>query len=87
MAKKKKKGPPAKKGRPLEKEGTHEGILKAVEYFGSSSILASKLNMTPPSISAWLHNRHNVPIRKAFQIEKITSGKVKARDLRPDVFS
>ena len=48
---------------------------KAIKYFGSSSKLAKKLNISKQSISQW---GEDVPPRRAFEIERITSGALKA---------
>jgi DNA-binding transcriptional regulator YdaS (Cro superfamily) len=47
----------------------------AISYFGSSTKLAKKLKITKQSISQW---GDDVPPLRAYQIERITNGKLKA---------
>ena len=48
---------------------------KAIDHFGSSTKLAKQLNISKQSISQW---GDDVPPRRAFEIERITQGKLKA---------
>ena len=52
---------------------------KAISYFGSSSKLARKLGISKQSISQW---GDDVPQRRAYEIEKLTNGKLKADFIR-----
>ncbi|MBL0679202.1 Cro/CI family transcriptional regulator [Aeromonas dhakensis] len=47
----------------------------AINYFGSAAELAKKLNISEAAISQW---GQNVPQGRAYQIEVLTSGKLKA---------
>ncbi|MFQ2178135.1 Cro/CI family transcriptional regulator [Aeromonas veronii] len=47
----------------------------AINYFGSASELAKKLNISEAAISQW---GQNVPQGRAYQIEVLTGGKLKA---------
>jgi DNA-binding transcriptional regulator YdaS (Cro superfamily) len=47
---------------------------EAIEYFGSSKNLADALNVTKGSVSQW---GEEVPELRAYQIERITGGKLK----------
>lgn len=48
---------------------------EAIEYFGSQKNLANALKVTQPSISQWTET---VPPLRAYQLEKLTNGKLKA---------
>ncbi|MBL4831293.1 MAG: Cro/Cl family transcriptional regulator [Aliivibrio sp.] len=48
---------------------------EAVKYFGSVTELSKKLNVTTQSISQW---GEKIPLRRAFEIERITNGALKA---------
>lgn len=48
---------------------------KAIEYFGSTRLLAEALNITPQAIGQW---GDVVPARRQYEIEKVTGGKLKA---------
>lgn len=47
----------------------------AINYFGSAAELAKKLNISEAAISQW---GQNVPQGRAFQIEVLTGGQLKA---------
>lgn len=49
-----------------------------VAHFGSKNKLAIALGVTPPAISKW---KEYFPKGRAYQIEVMTNGKFKARDL------
>lgn len=51
----------------------------AVFYFGSAVALAKRLNISKQSVSKW---GDRVPQRRAFEIERITNGALKA-DFEP----
>ncbi|MGL6488002.1 Cro/CI family transcriptional regulator [Aeromonas hydrophila] len=52
----------------------------AINYFGSASELAKKLNISEAAISQW---GQNVPQGRAYQIEVLTGGKLKADPAAP----
>lgn len=47
----------------------------AIQYFGSQTKLAQALSIAPASVSQW---GDEVPELRAFQIERLTSGRLKA---------
>ncbi|OIN27402.1 Cro/CI family transcriptional regulator [Vibrio barjaei] len=47
----------------------------AIEHFGTAVALAKSLGITRQSISRW---GEKVPPRRAFEIERLTDGKLKA---------
>ena len=47
----------------------------AIEHFGSASKLASAINIAPAAVSQW-----GETILRAYQIEKITGGKLRVEE-------
>ena len=64
----------------------HPGVHKAVVYFDGVVKLAEELNTKHSNVSKWLYLMEPIPIKHALHIAKATKGKIKARDLRPDIF-
>ncbi|WP_052509909.1 transcriptional regulator [Vreelandella aquamarina] len=63
-------------------------IEKAIDHFGGSrSALCKAIGMSPQFLSQVCTGKRPLPPRYAVLIEKKTSGKVKAAELLPDVFS
>ena len=60
-------------------------MQKAVLLFGGVVKLSEKMNVQQSTISKWLHSKLPVPIKHAVKIEELTNGKIKAKDLRPDL--
>lgn len=57
-------------------------ILGAIEYFGGvKSDLARALGVSDGLIQHWINFRMPVSLKKAVQIQKVTRGKVKTKDL------
>jgi len=48
-----------------------------IEYFGGTMKTAEKLNIKHPAVSKW--GKH-IPELRAYQIEKLTGGQLKAGD-------
>ena len=46
----------------------------AINYFGNIKKLAEALSISSPSVSQW---GDQIPLLRAFQLEKITQGKLK----------
>ena len=65
---------------------TKPELYKAVNVIGGVVLLSKKLGVTYTSISKWLHSDIKIPIKHAIAIEKLTKGKVSAKDLRPDIY-
>ena len=58
---------------------------KAISRFGSQAKLARAIGVTPMAVTNW-KKRGGVPAEQCGKIEVVTGGKVKRRDLRPDIF-
>ncbi|MEH8245908.1 MULTISPECIES: Cro/CI family transcriptional regulator [Aeromonas] len=52
----------------------------AINYFGSAAELAKKLNISEAAISQW---GETIPQGRAYQIEVLTGGKLKADPIPP----
>ncbi len=63
---------------------TRDHISRAAEILGSQRALADAVGVTPGAVSQWALGIHPVPIERAVQIDRATSGAVTRRDLRPD---
>jgi len=59
-------------------------MKKFIEYFGNKADIARAFDVTPQAVNAWFVR--GVPVKRAIQIERMTQGKVKREDLRPDIF-
>lgn len=53
----------------------------AIRYFGSQAKMARALSITKQAITGW---GDTVPLGRAYQIEILTEGNLKAPRLRPD---
>lgn len=62
-------------------------IKKAIKIAGSQEKLAKSIGVKQAFISFMLNGIKPVPATLCLKIERATEGKVKAIDLRPDVFS
>jgi len=61
-------------------------IEKAVNYCGSQTALASRAGVSQPSVNKWLYCINQITAESALAIEEATDGRVKASQLRPDIF-
>ncbi|HDX8380298.1 TPA: Cro/Cl family transcriptional regulator [Aeromonas salmonicida] len=52
----------------------------AISYFGSAAELARNLNISEPAVSRW---GDTIPKGRAYQIEVLTAGKLKAEQSQP----
>ena len=78
----------------MTKQAVHkEGVQKAIDYFGSQQALADAINnefddrLKQSHIHKWLHLVKKLPLERAYQIEKVTNGKVTKENLRSDLFA
>ena len=70
-----------------QNNGRKENIAmkKAILFFGGSLKLSQKLMTDNSTVSKWLYEKRSIPVKHALQIEILSKGKIKARDLRPDL--
>ncbi|MDQ3203067.1 MAG: helix-turn-helix domain-containing protein [Pseudomonadota bacterium] len=58
---------------------------KLVEHFGSQNATAVALGVKQGTVSGWVRGLHGCAAEVAMRAEIITSGAIKARDLRPSI--
>ncbi|MBW8308057.1 MAG: helix-turn-helix domain-containing protein [Candidatus Paracaedibacteraceae bacterium] len=60
-------------------------INRAIEILGTASTLARELKITPISVYKWRDLKAVPSPENCLKIEKVTRGKVLAKDIRPDL--
>jgi DNA-binding transcriptional regulator YdaS (Cro superfamily) len=63
----------------MDARAVHPGFAKAVEFFGSQANLARALGVTPQAVIQW--RERGFSPRSAVKLDRITGGKLPARDL------
>ena len=63
-----------------------ESLLRAVAAMGSQVALADALRIKPANVGMWLNGTKDIPARWCMPIEIVTEGRVRASELRPDLF-
>jgi DNA-binding transcriptional regulator YdaS (Cro superfamily) len=58
---------------------------KLVEHFGSQTATAAALGVKQGTVSGWVRGLHGCAAEVAMRAEILTSGAIKARDLRPSI--
>lgn len=61
-------------------------LARLIEYVGSRSALASQLGVTLAVVSMWVQ-RGRISATSATKVERMSGGKFKRKELRPDVVS
>lgn len=71
-----------------QNSGKKENIAmkKAILFFGGTTAIARKLDVDHSTVSKWLYEKRPIPFKYAIQIEKLTKGEIKFKDLRCDLF-
>ena len=64
----------------------HDALVAAINYAGSQDKLAASIGVWGSQISYWLHSKKGTPAEFCAPIERVTEGKITARQLRPDIF-
>lgn len=59
-------------------------LNKAIEIVGGQKLFAEKLGVGSMAVTHWKNRQ--VPASYCREIQKLTDNKVKASDLRPDIF-
>ena len=57
-----------------------------VKEAGSITELALLLGVSRTYVSHWVHGHRPIPIKKVKALVKLSYGKIKPKDLRPDIF-
>lgn len=58
-------------------------IKEAIEICGGKNNLAQKINMSYVAVCDWATGKKTPSPESCFRIEKVTNGKVKAKDILP----
>ena len=67
------------------KEQQAKNLMKLIEYFGSQSTLAARLDVTPQAVQGWIL-RGRISAKMAIQAQKVvTDDYITKEELRPDV--
>ncbi|HWL68155.1 MAG TPA: Cro/CI family transcriptional regulator [Geminicoccus sp.] len=59
-----------------------QALLRAIRICGSTRRLAAELGITPQAVSQW----RRTPATRVLQVERLTGGKVRRSELRPDLY-
>lgn len=59
-------------------------LKSAVDYFGSQQAMATALGVSRQQVNAWI-KRGYISASKAIEVEKLTDGSIKKRELRPEI--
>ena len=63
----------------------HDAIKQACEALGGVTALANAIGVRAPTVSQWISGSRPIPEKRCPQIERVTEGRVRCEDLRPDV--
>lgn len=61
-------------------------LQKAIDIAGTQEKLAKKCGISQTAIHKMLKREGNIPLERAYQIEKATGGQVTKEQLRPDIY-
>jgi DNA-binding transcriptional regulator YdaS (Cro superfamily) len=61
-----------------------KAITKAVDLLDGTNATAEKLQVSPPTVSEWLSGKRPVPWKRCIELERLTGGEVKRKELLPD---
>lgn len=75
---------PRRRGR-ADEDSYHPAIEKAVKLVGGQAVLAAKLGVSQATVSKWVRRLNAVKLENALEIERITQGRVRAYEIRPDL--
>jgi DNA-binding transcriptional regulator YdaS (Cro superfamily) len=64
-----------------------KNLMKVIDIVGNQVKLANLLCISPQNISNWISGTHAIPVKHVNKISKLSAGKIKMRDLRPDIFN
>ncbi len=59
-------------------------IKEAIIFAGGATALAKKMNVSYHTVLTWKNGRSSISTTNCQKIEKLTEGKIKARDILPD---
>ena len=62
-----------------------QALQRAIEVLGTQRALGDALGVKQAAVWCWLHRDKHVPAERCPDIERVTAGRVRCEDLRPDV--
>jgi len=65
-------------------ETTSAAVLRASKSLGGNAALARAIGVKPPTVQQWVNGERPVPPNRCVAIERLTSGVVSRKHLRPD---
>jgi len=69
-----------------QKKHSLDMILDAINFVGTAAKLSRALDVTPATVSNWVNGKTSPGMANAYMVQKITKGKVKREQIRPDLF-
>ena len=75
---------PRRRGR-VDESCYHPAIERAVKIVGGQAVLATQLGVSQATVSKWLRRLNAVRLENALEIERVTHGRVRAFEIRPDL--
>lgn len=63
-----------------------KALADLLDYFKTKKNIAIEVGVCRSHIDQWYGGFRLVPVLKALTIQKLTKNKIKAEDLRPDIF-
>jgi DNA-binding transcriptional regulator YdaS (Cro superfamily) len=58
---------------------------RAINLLGGTARTASLLNISRPTVSQWLSGVRPVPFHRCIDLERLTQGRIRSEQLRPDL--
>ncbi|MAM87538.1 MAG: chaperone [unclassified Hahellaceae] len=59
-------------------------LREAIEQLGGPKRVSELLDCSPQAVCKWMSTQ--IPAERAIQLENVTNGSIKCRDLRPDLY-
>ncbi len=71
----------------LMSDTSSDAVLRASKFLGGNAALARAIGVKPPTVQQWVNGERPVPPNRCVAIERLTSGTVTRKHLRPDDWS
>lgn len=70
----------------MNNEHLQDHVKKIIQFFGTQQKVAEVARISQPSVAAWLAGDSKPGLPSLLRIEKASKGKLKAREIRPELF-
>jgi len=70
----------------MSNEHIQAHVKKIIQFFGTQRKVAEVAQISQPSVAAWLSGDTKPGLPSLLRIEKASKGKLKAREIRPELF-